>query len=161
MALLALVAGGTSPLPAQAPGATLGFQGLRPAMSRTAIDSVLAGHRAQLRCQPTREPRLQACSAEATFAGGDRTTVTVHLVDNRVGIALIAARLPAERIADWHDELTRAYGDAPPERRPGQESFQWIRNGQMLRLTVRREAGGLVASVSLIDGPLLDGLPAP
>lgn len=130
-------------------------------MPRAVIDSALARHRASLRCQPTREPRLQACSAAATLPGGDPATLTVHLVDNQVGIVLIAARLSAERIADWHDELSRAYGDVVPERRPGQESFQWIRNGQMLRLTVRREPGGLMASISLVDGPLLDGLPAP
>jgi len=160
-AILALVAGGLSPLGAQSAGVALAFRGLRPAMTGASADSVLRAHEAQLRCQPTREPRMQACSAEANLGDGSPATLTMSLIDGRVGIALISARLPADRIADWHDELRRAYGEVTPQRRPGQESFQWIRADQMLRLTVRREAAGLVASISLIDGRLLDGLPPP
>lgn len=129
-------------------------------MTRAAADSVLAGHGAALRCQRTPEPRLEACSAEATL-DGQAAVVTVSLVDGLIGIALVSARLQAEQIADWHATLVGAYGDAAPQRRPGQESFQWIRSRQMLRLTVRREPTGLVASVSLVDGRLLDGLPSP
>ena len=161
MAILMLAAGGHLPLHAQSPPVALAFRGLRPAMTRTAADSVLGTHRAQLRCQPTREPRLQACSAEVSLGDGAPASLTISLIDGRVGIALITARLSANRIADWHDELRRAYGEVAPQQRPGQESFQWVRADQMLRLTVRRESGGLVASISLIDGHLLDGLPPP
>ena len=161
MAILTLVVGGLFPLGAQTPPTPLAFRGLRPAMTRAGADSALVIHRTQLRCQPTREPRIQACNARALFGEGEPATLTISLIDGRVGIALISARLPAGRIADWHEELREAYGDVLPQRRPGQESFQWVRDDQMLRLTVRREAGGLVASVSLIDGRLLDGLPPP
>lgn len=129
-------------------------------MSRATADSVLARHGATLRCQPTREPRIAACSATATL-DGQVATLTVSLVDGLIGVVLVAARLPAEQVANWHAALVEAYGDVAPQRRPGQESFQWIRGGQMLRLTVRRETAGLVASVSLVDGALLDGLPPP
>lgn len=129
-------------------------------MTRAAADSALDRLGATLRCQPTREPRIEACSAQARL-DGQVATLTFSMVDGRIGIALVSARLPADQVADWHANLVEAFGDAEPQRRPGQESFQWIRDRQMMRLTVRREAGGLVASVSLVDGPLLDGLPTP
>jgi hypothetical protein len=34
---------------------------------------------------------------------------------------------------------------------------QWVRRGRMLRLTWRLERGEKVASVSLVDGRVLDG----
>jgi hypothetical protein len=163
---MALLLGGmmaatlASPLHAQATATPLTFQDLRAAMSRAAADGVLARLGTRLSCRPTPEPRLQLCTAPAVL-GTARVTVTITLVDGRVGIALIAGQLPAEQIATWHADLSNRYGAVEPSRRPGQESFQWIRAGQMLRLTVRRETGGLVASVSLVDGALLDGLPPP
>ena len=35
--------------------------------------------------------------------------------------------------------------------------MQWVRRGRMLRLTWRKERGDKVASVSLVDGRVLDG----
>ncbi|MDZ4674942.1 MAG: hypothetical protein SGI84_10835 [Gemmatimonadota bacterium] len=160
LAWAALVVGGSVPVSAQSSQAPLTFRGLRAAMTRAGADSVLVRHGTSLRCRPTREPRIEACSAQATL-DGQVATLTVSLVDGLVGIALVSARLPAEQVADWHATLVNAYGEVDPQRRPGQESFQWIRARQMLRLTVRREAGGLVASVSLLDGRLLDSLPSP
>ncbi len=160
LTLLALAAAPLAALSAQDRPTPLAFHGLRPAMTRLEADSAVARYGAQLRCQATREPRIQACSATARLEG-EPVAVTITLVDGRVAIALVAGRLPADHIADWYATLTRQYGDAEPQQRPGQESFQWLRARQMLRLTVRREAGGLTASVSLVDGMLLDGLPSP
>ncbi len=160
-ASIGLAAGLAPGLAAQAPAAApLSFQGIQPGMTRHAVESVVASQGGTLQCQATREPRLHACTARLTVAG-DLLIVTLSLVDSRIGIALVTARLPAERIARWHAELVSRYGERQPTRHPGQESFQWIQAGQMLRLTVRREAGGLTASVSLLDGALLDGLPPP
>lgn len=114
-----------------------------------------------LRCSATTEPRLRACSATIPDSDAGTLTVTASMVDREVGIALVAATLAATRIGDWHGALAQRYGDVAVQRRPGQETFQWIRDRRMLRLTVRREGGGLTASVSLVDGRLLDSLPAP
>lgn len=130
-------------------------------MSRAAGDSAVRRWGGQLRCQPTRESRITACSTELRPPGGGPLAVTLSLVDDRIGIALVAGAASPERIAGWHADLTARYGDSPVRRQPGLESFQWIRLGQMLRLTVRQEGGGLMASISLIDGALLDGLPPP
>jgi hypothetical protein len=160
-AFIGLAAGLVPGLAAQEPATVpLSFQGIQPGMTWHSVESVVANQGGTLQCQATREPRLHACTARLTVAG-DVLIVTLSLVDSRVGIALVTARLPAERIARWHAELVNRYGERQPTRHPGQESFQWIHAGQMLRLTVRREAGGLTASVSLLDGALLDGLPPP
>ncbi len=157
---LGLAAGTVSPAPAQAPPA-LEFAGLRPGMSRADADSVLRIQGASLACQPTRQPRIHACSAQLRDPVTGPRTVTVSLVDGRAGIVLVAGPASAQTIADWHAALVDRYGAVGVSRQPGQESFQWVRRNQMLRLTVRRETGGLVASVSLVDGALLDGLPPP
>lgn len=156
-----LAAGVASPAVTQTPPRPLEFLGLRAGMTRAESEATLRASGATLQCQPTREPRLTACTAALTPVGGPVLTVTLSLVDDQVGIALLAGPASADRIAVWYETLTERYGEAPLRRRGAQESFQWIRNRQMLRLTVRREAQGLMASVSLIDGPLLDGLPRP
>jgi len=148
------------PAAAQAPDA-LEFLGFRAGMTRAASDSAVHRFGGRLRCQPTREPRISACSAEVQPPEGGGLTVTLSLVDDRVGIALLSGGAPPERITGWYESLTARYGASPVRRQTGLESFQWIRQGQMLRLTVRREGGGLVASISLVDGALLDGLPPP
>lgn len=159
--VLGLAAGLVSLAGAQPAPHPLEFLGIRAGVSRAASEAILREAGATLQCQPTREPRLTACTASLTAAGGPALTVTLSLVDDRVGIALLAGPASPDRIARWYEALTASYGEAPVRRRGAQESFQWIQHRQMLRLTVRREGGGLVASVSLIDGPLLDGLPRP
>jgi len=159
--VLGLAAGLVALAAAQGPSHPLEFRGLRAGMPRADSEAVLRRAGATLSCQPTREPRITACSATLQGSGGPAQTVTLSLVDDRVAIALVAGPASAEQISAWHEELTIRYGETAVRRRGPQESFQWIRQRQMLRLTVRREGGGLLASVSLIDGALLDGLPRP
>ena len=53
--------------------------------------------------------------------------------------------------------LERSYGVVGASVQGGQWMLQWIRRGRMLRLTWRAESGGKIASVSLVDGRVLDG----
>lgn len=159
--LALLLAAGAVPARAQSAPAALEFLGLRPGMPQAAFADAVDALGGTVRCQPTSEPRMQSCSGRIPDPDSEALRLTASLVDGHVGVAMVAAPLAAERIGDWHDQLTRRYGDAPPRRSPGQESFQWIRDRRMIRLTVRRETGGLVASVSLVDGRLLDSLPPP
>lgn len=158
---LLLAAGGVFPHATHAQDPALEFLGLRPGMPREAFASAVEDLGGQVRCQPTAERRMQACSGTIPDPAAGALRVTASLVDEHLGVALVAASLPAGRISDWHAELSGRYGDVAARRSPGQESFQWIRDRRMIRLTVRRETGGLVASVSLVDGRLLDSLPPP
>lgn len=159
--LLVATGGAVSPGAAQAPTGPLEFFGLRPGMSGTEATRVLAEREATLRCHSTAEARIQSCSAQLLDPDAGWLAVTLSLVDGDLAIGLVAATLTPVQTARWYEWLTSRYGTTEVYRRPGLESFQWIRAGQMLRLTVRRESGGLMASVSLVDGALLDGLPPP
>lgn len=156
-----LLAAGAVSAAAQPAASPLEFLGLRPGMPRAELATVLTDLGGALRCQSTSEPRIHACDGTIPDPDAGALRVTVSLVDGHLGVALVAAPLAAEQISDWHDQLSRRYGDVAPRRSPGQESFQWIRDRRMIRLTVRRETTGLQASVSLVDGRLLDGLPPP
>src|SRR5690606_38990061 len=102
-----------------------------------------------------------ACSGSIPDPDAGALSVTASMVDGAVGVALVSAALAPALVSDWHAALTDRYGDVPVQRRPAQERFQWSLDRRMLRLTVRREAARLPASVSLVDGRLLDSLPAP
>ena len=49
------------------------------------------------------------------------------------------------------------YGQVGARAQGTQWMMQWVRRGRMLRLTWRQERGDKVASVSLVDGRVLDG----
>jgi hypothetical protein len=158
---LLLAAGVVSSGAAQSPGSVLEFLGLRPGMPESEMKAVIGDLGGTFRCSATTEPRLRACSGTIPDPDAGVLSVTASMVDGEVGVALVSATLAPTRVGDWHAALTDRYGDAPVQRRPGQERFQWILDRRMLRLTVRREAASLTASVSLVDGRLLDSLPAP
>lgn len=135
--------------------------GLAPGLAEDAAADTVRGHGGSLRCRPTAEPRLRQCSAALPGSPRGPVTLTLSFVDGRLAVALIAAMLDPDAVGDWHAELVARHGEVTPTRGPGQESFQWVAAGRMMRFTVRREAGRLMVSVSLVDGPLLDSLPAP
>ena len=85
-------------------------------------------------------------------------TVTASLISGRAAIVLLSAPVPEPEVAEWLAELSRRFGTVEPRRAQGLETWQWVRRGRMVRVTTRAERGTLVVSVSLVDGPLLDGL---
>jgi hypothetical protein len=60
------------------------------------------------------------------------------------------------RLEYWRQALLDRYGAVGAKVQGSQSMLQWVRRGRMLRLTWRLEAGGKVASVSLVDGHVLD-----
>ena len=50
-----------------------------------------------------------------------------------------------------------AYGETTVVEQGSQSMLQWVRHRQMLRMTWREFTDSTAASVSLIDGPILDG----
>lgn len=114
---------------------------------------------AGLRCQrSTADPRLADC--RATIADPlTNTPVAIWLaaVDSTTGIVTVSATLRAADFARWRDELEAAYGPRPATVQGAQGMVQWIRGSQMLRLTWRAAPGRVESSVSLVDGPVLDG----
>lgn len=87
--------------------------------------------------------------------------MTASLVDGRVAILVFRTETDGRGLGVWRETLQSRYGSVASRTDHGQEMWQWIRRRQMLRLTTRLEAGRRVASVTLLDGPLLDGLDPP
>jgi hypothetical protein len=101
------------------------------------------------------------CQGTLVGQEGHRLMVRGSLVDGGVAILIVHGNIGDTGLHVWREALERRYGSTSLRREHGQQSWQWIRGRQMLRLTTRREGSGRVVSVTLIDGPLLDGLGAP
>jgi hypothetical protein len=83
------------------------------------------------------------------------------MVRGAMAVMLLSAPITDADLQRWLDRLASRYGPAAARAAHGQQTRQWIRRNTMLRVTSRREAGRMVASVSLVDGALLDGLNTP
>jgi len=112
-----------------------------------------------LACQRSQaDPRLQDC--RATIADpGSMAPVSIWLaaVDSLTGVVTVSAKLAPAEFLRWRGELEAVYGPRPATVQGTQGMVQWIRGTQMLRLTWRAGATRIEASVSLVDGPVLDG----
>jgi hypothetical protein len=158
LALFALCS--APPTPAFTQGAPLAFFGFRagvPLVDADAQVRLLLG--SGLRCQRSQaDRRLQDCRATITDPVLN-TPVSIWLaaIDSLTGVVTVSATLKGADLLRWRDELEAVYGVRPATMEGPQGMVQWIRGTQMLRLTWRYAPGRIQASVSLVDGPVLDG----
>ena len=68
----------------------------------------------------------------------------------------LSRRVDAGLLDRWRSTIERRYGRVDATAQGSQWMMQWVRQGRMLRLTWRIERGNKVASVSLVDGRVLD-----
>ncbi len=87
------------------------------------------------------------------------TPVAIWLaaIDSLTGVVTVSATLPTADFVRWRDELEDMYGPRPATVQGAQGMAQWIFGTQMLRLTWRAGTGKIETSVSIVDGPVLDG----
>ncbi len=149
-------------LPAQStvPPIPLRFLGFEAGASLETIGSQVKqlGGRG-LHCDRARRDRtVQECRA-TVFAPGDGHAVALWLsaIDSSAGILTLSGPLSGVQLADWKRELETSYGVVDARVQGVQWMQQWVRAGRMLRLTWRVEGGAKMASVSLVDGRVLDG----
>lgn len=152
--------GSTGPMPGAPAGVTtLGFLGFSPGDSLAAIGARVAalGGRA-LHCDRSRtDHRVQEC--RATIVDPDRgapVDLWLSAIDGVAGVLTLSGRVDGEQLDRWREALQARYGAAGARVQGPQWSMQWVRRGRMLRLTWRVEKGEKVASVSLVDGRVLD-----
>lgn len=158
---LALLALSSAPLaPASAQGPPLAFYGFRAGVPLRDTDAqvrLLLGP--GLGCQRSQaDRRLQDCRATITDPVLN-TPVSIWLaaIDSLTGVVTVSATVQAADLLRWRDELEAVYGVRPATMDGPQGMVQWIRGTQMLRLTWRYAPGRIQASVSLVDGPVMDG----
>ncbi|MGB7212476.1 MAG: hypothetical protein WBC97_07600 [Gemmatimonadales bacterium] len=136
------------------------FLGFRPGMPRAAIDT--AAHTAgadSLRCVSSpSDHRVGECRASLSNADADRTVdLWLSTIDDTASILTLSALLTTSRLERWRDFLIARYGAATPSARGPVTMLQWISGGRMLRLAWRSKGRGFDASVSMVDGRVLDG----
>lgn len=153
-----LVAGVAAPAAAQGP--PLAFYGFRAGVPLADTDAqvrLLLG--AGLLCRRSQaDRRLDDCRATITDPVAN-TPVNVWLaaIDSVTGVLTISANLPPPEFDRWRDALEAVYGPRAATAQGTQRMLQWVRGTQMLRLTWRAASNRIESSVSIVDGPVLDG----
>jgi hypothetical protein len=113
----------------------------------------------ELTCQQAQaDRRLQDCRAVVTDpTTGKPLSVWLAAIDSAVGVLTVSGTLTSTELAGWRIELESDYGTRPTTIQGTQRMLQWVRGSQMLRLTWRVSGSQVEASVSVVDGPVLDG----
>jgi len=143
--------------PAQRPPlAFYGFRAGAPLAEADAQVRLLLGPGLACR-RSAADRRLQDCRAAVPDPhSGARLTVWLAAIDSVVGIVTVSATLPTDAFAGWREQLEATFGPRPATVEGSQRMVQWLRPTQMLRLTWRIGTTRTEASVSLVDGPVLE-----
>lgn len=157
-----LLLGSVRPAPAEtmpADTAPLEFHGFRAGGTLAELQSTLqtlGGGR--LHCDRAKaDRRVTECRASITDVElGERVSLWVSAIDSVAGVITLSSSVGAAQLDRWRQAIERRYGRVDATVQGSQWMMQWVRRGRMLRLTWRIERGQKVASVSLVDGQVLD-----
>ncbi len=137
----------------------LEFLGFQAGAHLTSVgDQVLRLGEVPLRCK---RAKADSTVSECRTGFSDPITgVPVQLwlsaIDSLSGVLTISGPVSAEQLGKWRMSLERAYGQVLAVAQGPQWMMQWVRRGRMIRLTWRIQGGEKIASVSLVDGKVLD-----
>jgi hypothetical protein len=90
-------------------------------------------------------------------SNGPAIDVWISAIDSSAGVMALSARVDSNQLESWRTMLQERYGRVGIRTQGSQSMLQWVRRGRMLRLTWRLERKERIASVSLVDGHVLDG----
>ena len=154
-----LGAGHPEPSPGDADTSALEFLGFRAGARISELNAELrrGGGRA-LRCRGSRlDLRVTECRALLRKPDESATVeIWISAIDSTAGVITLSGRVSPNQLELWRSTLQDRYGRVQPKVQGSQSMLQWVRRGRMLRLTWRLEGTGKVASVSLVDGRVLD-----
>ena len=158
-ACLAATVVSSPPARAQEP---IDFLGFRPGGSRAATEQAVRRARGEWSCRgSTVDPRFTECLGRIAPPGEPPLTLTASLIHDTVAVLLLSGPVAERDLQRWRNALDERIGPATVRRSQGQTVWQWVRARRMVRITTHAGGGTLMASVSLVDGPLLDGLGEP
>ena len=137
----------------------LQFHGFRAGARLDEIDGLirrLDGGR--LRCdRAKRDRRVSECRGMLRDSAlGGAVKVWVSAIDSLAGVITLSAGVDGETLDRWRQGIESRYGRVSAKVQGSQWMMQWVRRGRMLRLTWRTDRGKRTASVSLVDGRVLD-----
>jgi hypothetical protein len=151
-----------APIPAlpasQQDTSALRFLGVRAGAPLQEIAAEVRRRGGTLHCDQSKtDPRVRECRGTLPGAADQRgVAVWVSAIDSAAGVIALSAPVSQATLRTWRDQLTRHYGTVAMATQGKQKMMQWVRRGRMLRLTWRPEGDGTTASVSLVDGLVLD-----
>ena len=148
-----LSAQSTAPLP---PLAFLGFEA--GARLSTVAERATSLHGHGLHCDKSRRDHavLDCRGTVLDPASGRPLALWLAAIDSLSGVLTLSSPVTSMGLDSLRRGLERTYGVVDARAQGGQWMLQWVRQGRMLRLTWRIEHGTKVASVSLVDGQVLD-----
>ena len=143
----------TAPLP---PLSFLGFVAGQPLTAVGRQVEALGGR--GLRCKTAKRDRAVVECRASVLDSISRRSVDLWLsaMDSAAGVLTLSSPLSGVELDAWRSGLEQAFGVVDAEVQGPQWMLQWVRKGRMLRLTWLVEKGEKVASVSLVDGHVLD-----
>jgi hypothetical protein len=135
----------------------LRFYGFRAGARLDELHALLRRHGGRLTCdRAKRDPKVSECRGAISDSATGRIKVWVSAMDSAAGVITLSAAMDSSALGHWRRDLEGRYGKVAVRTQGGQSMLQWVRRGRMLRLTWRAERGELTASVSLVDGRVLD-----
>jgi hypothetical protein len=135
----------------------LQFRGFRAGARLDELDAFLRANGGRLRCdRARRDVRVSECRGSVRDSVAGAVKVWISAMDSVAGVITLSAAVDSAALHRWRRELEHRYGRVAPRKQGHQSMLQWVRRGRMLRLTWRAERGELTASVSLVDGRVLD-----
>jgi hypothetical protein len=136
----------------------LTFRGFRAGARLNELDALMRrSGGGRLRCdRAKRDTRVSECRGTVSDSAAGRVKVWVSAMDSVAGVITLSAAVDSSALSRWRRDLERGYGRVATRAQGNQSMLQWVRRGRMLRLTWRTERGQLTASVSLVDGRVLD-----
>jgi hypothetical protein len=148
----------TPSLPATGDTSTLQFFGFRAGAHLDELTTQLSQvDGTRLRCKRSkRDARVSECRARVSSTELGRVELWVSAIDSLAGVMTLSGKVDTTRLERWREALLSRYGRVGARVQGTQSMLQWVRRGRMLRLTWRLEGGEPVASVSLVDGHVLD-----
>lgn len=136
----------------------LEFAGFRAGARLDELEAL--AHRAggRIRCRRAKaDPRVSECHGGATDSAlGGPVRLWISAIDSVASVITLSAPVAPGRLERWRRALERRYGRVEVRAQGTQRMMQWVRRGRMLRLTWRTEGERISASVSLVDGRVLD-----
>ncbi len=134
----------------------LGFEAGLPLRELGHQVASLGGRR--LHCdRSTRDLAVRECRGSVVCPGfGRPLAVWASVIDSATGILTLSGPVTGTQLEAWKTSLEGEYGLVGAQVQGSQWMMQWVRQGRMIRLTWRIEGAEKVASVSLVDGRVLD-----
>ena len=140
----------------------LSFLGFRAGMPLAELRSLVRTSGGAFHCKATSDARMRECNGSLVIGQepeGQTLRVLIASIRDSGAVIVLSGHPTGAALERWVGSLTEEFGTPRRETGPGmQVSWEWIRRGQKLVVVERRDEVGRAGSVTLTDGPLLDGL---